>query len=561
MANSKWNGSTGSYLDPAQWDPATVPLYDPGTIATIDAGTVTLSNAEPNNITLDLGGPFAASQRGPILVLDNAALGPEMTLDMLSSYATLDVEGYDTNFGTIAVGNPQPTTYVTVATIESRGLGQLNQDGTITVGYNASLNIAPRDFAGSTLLNNDGLIELVGGTALTTGRISGHGTVELASIRSEMAMEAGVDAGQIFALHQGTLSIDEFSTFGGTLSGFSSSAARVILGRVRCDAATYVHDGFGERLVLTNNGQFIGTLPLADTPDTQYTVTPFGNASTIIRPSEVYTDGSIPASITADTVTIRNAEPNGQTVALGGPGFGLDGGPNLILDNAALGPDLLVTVASPEATGEQSGTITVQGFDTNYGEIDVILSAGAQASTFNNSLTINIQAGSQLNQEGTIRVLSPGGLSLTVNGPGVLNNDGQIFMGIGSSTSVFAPITGSGTLTVDGGSLYLSDVSSTQTIDLLGGKVTTSGFNFNPTIKDWNSAGQVILSSSSVDSVQFNQSSDSGGDLQLFGQLSGETRQVGDLHLLGTYATTDFTVTSGRAGSSIVLSGNASPPV
>ena len=329
----------------------------------------------------------------------------------------------------------------------------------------------------------------------------------------------------------------------------------MILSRVRCDAATYVHDVFGERLVLTNNGQFVGTLPLADTPDTQYTVIPYGAASTIIRPSEIYADGSIPGSITADTVTIRNAEPNGQVVALGGPGFdGLGGGPNLILDNAALGPDLLVTVATPDAIGQQSGTITVQGFDTNYGEIDVIPSADAQTSGFGNSLTINIQAGSQLNQEGIIRVISPGGQSLVVNGPGAFNNDGQLFVGQGSS-AVLEPVIGSGTITVDGGRLLLGPASSAQTIDLLGGTVTTSGFGFNATIKDWSSAGQVILSSSFVDSVQFNQLSDAGGDLQL---LSG-TRQVADLHLLGTYATSDFTVSSGNGESRIAISDRSSP--
>ena len=437
--------------------------------------------------------------------------------------------------------------------MESRGLGQLNQDGTIRVGYDASLNIAPRDFAGSTVLNNDGLIELAGGDALTTGRISGHGTVELSSIRSTMYLGTGVDAGQTFALHQGTLLMGALNTFGGTISGFSSSAARLIVGP-RCDAATYVNDGFGARLVLTNNGQFVGTLPLADTPDTQYTVTPFGNSSTIIRPSEVYADGSIPGSITADTVTIRNAEPNGQAVALGGPGYSLDGGPNLILDNAALGPDLLVTVASPDAVGEQSGIITVQGFDTNYGEIDVIPSAGAQPSSYGNSLTINIQAGSQLNQEGTIRVVSPGGLSLIVNGPGAFNNDGQLFVGQGSS-AYLGPVIGSGTITVDGGRLLLGAASSAQTIDLLGGTVTTSGFGFNATIKDWSSAGQLILSSTSADSVQFNQTSDAGGDLQVF----FGARQVADLHLLGAYTTSDFMVSSGNAGSRIAISDRSSP--
>ena len=51
-----------------------------------------------------------------------------------------------------------------------------------------------------------------------------------------------------------------------------------------------------------------------------------------------------------------------------------------------------------------------------------------------------------------------------------------LFAGTGSAY-LFAPVTGSGTLTVDGGSLFLSNVSDTQIVNFLGGGITGSGFN------------------------------------------------------------------------------------
>lgn len=274
-----------------------------------------------------------------------------------------------------------------------------------------------------------------------------------------------------------------------------------------------------------------------------------------IRPTTVYSDGSIPGSITADSVTIRNAEPNGQTVALGASSPPRFLGPDLTLDNAALGPDLLLTVASPEATGPQTGTLTVQGYDTNYGEIDIVPPADAQATGRGNTLTIDMQPGSQLNQEGTIRIASlpPGsvvGSSLVFSGSGTLNNDGQILVEPGGNANLNVNTTGSGTITVDHGTLALFNAASTQTVDFLGGTIYASASAFNATIKDWGSEGEIVLGSS-VSSVQFDQTSASGGDLQLF----AGTTQVGALHLLGTYATSDFTVTPGYRTVSINASG------
>ena len=122
MASFTWQGGTGSYQDATQWLPAGVPLYGTDTLATITAGTVTLSNAEANGITLNLTG---TSGTGGTLVLNNAAIGPQMTLEA-TSYVNLEFQGYDTNYGTIVVqtaggpGSPKLTLF-------NLGFGQLNQ--------------------------------------------------------------------------------------------------------------------------------------------------------------------------------------------------------------------------------------------------------------------------------------------------------------------------------------------------------------------------------------------------------------------------------------------------
>lgn len=546
MTNYTWNGAAGDYLDPAQWTPNDVPLYGSDTTATINRGTVTLSGAEPNGVTLTL--------INPTLVLSNAALGPDMTLDATSS-PTLEVDGYDANYGTIAVGNPI-TQYATLY-VRSKGFGQLNQDGTVTVGPSATLDLAP-----NTLLDNEGLIALNGGTLNASGRISGNGTIQLTAPGSKMNVIAGVDAGQTVLMQQGTLAVLRAGSFAGTLAGFSSSTATVTFGDLQFDAATYVQDGPGAHLELTSNGTAVDEIPLADTPATQYTVLKFGaTGATSITPTQVFSDGSIPGSI-AGAVTIQNATADGQAVALGGSAtFGPADVANLILDNATLGPDLVLTVTSTAATGRQVGTLTVQGNSTTDGQINLVTSAEAQPTGNGNSLSINIQPGAQLNQEGTLSVISPQtvgsyGSSLDIFGAGTLNNDGLIYIGPGSSALFQHYTTGSGTITVDhaNASLYYG-ADSTQTLDLLAGSVTIST-SLQAMIKDWNSNGSLVFFSP-ISSVQFNQTSDAGGDLQLF----DGTKQVGDLNVLGAYATSDFTLTHMRSNNEVTItaSGHAPP--
>ena len=263
------------------------------------------------------------------------------------------------------------------------------------------------------------------------------------------------------------------------------------------------------------------------------------------------------AAISAGTATLSNAEPNGITLDLGVVQSGTAAAsPTLALSNAALGPDMTL-----DAVGQ--ATLGVDGYDTNYGTINILPPeiAGFQGRA---TLTVNIGAGSQLNQEGTIAVVSPQtvgsdpGASLFFTGSGTLNNDGQIYVGpggnVGFGLSAQSPydVTGSGTITVDHASASLYGAASTQTVDLLGGTLNTAA-SLAATIKDWNNDGSVMFNLSTyITSVQFNQTSDAGGDLQLFGPAG----QRGDLHLLGTYATTDFTVGQSRFGSSIGVTGH-----
>lgn len=547
MSSYTWNGRTGDYLDATQWSPAGVPLNGPGTVATINAGIASLNNAAPNGVALSLAGPTTFSQPGPELVLYDVPLGPQMTL-AITHRARLMLTGYDTNYGTISLSGPG-------SMIQSNGYGQLYQVGRMTVGSSATANFGP-----NTILYNVGFIELAGGNLSAAGTIGGEGTIELASLSSVMRVFAGVNPGQIFLMQQGELAITNFSSFQGTIADFTNSAAVVTLNNLQFNAATYVQDGSGEHLMLTNNGAAVGELQLSGTPATRYTVTTSGTL-TSIRPNQVYTDGSIPASITTGTVTIHNAEPNGRAVALGGPGvLGASGAPNLILDNGALGPQFLLTVASPAVTGPQTGVLTVQGYDTNYGEIDVIPSADAQVTGQGNALTIDITQYSQLNQEGTIKITSPqvtseSGSNLYFSGPGTLNNDGQILIGPGSFAGMTnARVVGYGTITVDHGGLALFNVASTQTVDFLGGSITAAPATFQATIKDWNNDGSLVLPSD-ITSVQFNQTSAAGGDLQVF----NGTVQAGALHLLGNYATSDFRLTQSTQAVDVFLSGHAPP--
>lgn len=335
-------------------------------------------------------------------------------------------------------------------------------------------------------LNNDGLIDLAGGNADVAGAITGTGTIDLAAPTSTLGLHAGVGPGQTIRLQQGAVTVDDAATFQATIAEFTDNAARLTLGQLQFDTAIYTQDDAGEHLLLFKGSGKVGTIPLADTPSTHYVVTQNATSTTIAPTGQVYTDGSIPGRLTAGYVTIRNAEPDGQTVVLGGPvELGPPGFPNLVLDNAALGPGLTLTVGTPDATVVQAAIITVNGDDTVYGQINVGTLTDPSSREGGGQLRIDLNPGSRLNQEGTISITSSqapvGYSSLLVQGPGTFNNDGQINVGSGTLFQEYssAPLTGSGTVTIDGGNArFTGGVASTQTVDLLRGSLTPSSGAF-----------------------------------------------------------------------------------
>ena len=450
MASQKWSGSSGSYLDPAQWTPPGIPLYGADTIALIDAGTVLLSNAEPDGITLILGGAT-----NPELVLDNAALGSSMTLETTGA-ATLGVRGYDTNYGQITLGG--------ALAIDTGGYGQFNQFGTITVPTGSALSV------GATgVLNNGGLIDFTGGVGTIDDRIEGNGTIDLAAASSSLTVAAAAGADETFALDQGSLRIDNFGTFKGKLADFNSIAASLTLGQVRFDSAAYVTLFGTPTLVLISNSQTVGQIALTNTPFTNYAVNANSDGTSTITPvaippTRTFSDGSIPSVIDSGVVVIKNAEPNGQLIRLGSTNAA--GQPTLVLDNAALGPQLTLSLLSPAGIAFFSyATLEVQGYDTTYGTI--LLGGRPLTPEF---LTVTLGPHAQLNQSGIVDVSDGSGMTIRnadANAPGTLNNTGLISLA-GGNAVITPDIVGYGTIKMN----FISNVGSSSLE--LGGAVAPS---------------------------------------------------------------------------------------
>jgi hypothetical protein len=229
-----WNGSNGSYTDATNWTPEGVPLWDDGASALIQFGTVTLSNTEPNAISITLSGTSEATQ--PNLVLDNAALGPGVFLSLVPpgtngqfpglGFATLTVDGYDTNESRIFLGGQQ--TNPDFLTVAIAPYGQLNQEGTIGVFNSSQLKVNGTGHAPATL-NNDGTIDMGGGFATISADLIGSGTIAfVAEPTGSGSVEFG---GAVAATQHITFSpissaqvrIDNPSAFHGILDGFEGT--------------------------------------------------------------------------------------------------------------------------------------------------------------------------------------------------------------------------------------------------------------------------------------------------------------------------------------------------
>jgi hypothetical protein len=98
MATDYWNGGTGNWADPTQWQAGVVP--QPGDTAKIDAGTCEVTDRSIGNVNVLLAGPFVFAPEPPTLDLHNAVLG-NMIVESGTSAPVINVSGAVLMTGTV----------------------------------------------------------------------------------------------------------------------------------------------------------------------------------------------------------------------------------------------------------------------------------------------------------------------------------------------------------------------------------------------------------------------------------------------------------------------------
>ena len=262
-----WTGSVGSYTEAANWTPDGVPLYDNDASALIQSGTAILTNAEPNGIVITLSGPSPDNQ--PTLVLDNAALGPDVRLTLVPpsvdgrppdfGYATIAVNGVDTTRASVDLGGFQIAP--DVLTVVIGPYGQLNQDGTIRVGLSSVLRVSGTDGAPATL-NNGGEIDVLGGSVRISVDLVGTGTIAFLPGRGGstgvVTLEGSVAPTQHISFNNNafaSLRIDDPSAFRGIIDGFDAPFESVTLANTPADRAYFAQVMPDSGALLVLNGQ------------------------------------------------------------------------------------------------------------------------------------------------------------------------------------------------------------------------------------------------------------------------------------------------------------------
>lgn len=293
-----WNGNDGSYTDATQWTPEDVPLYGSSDSAVIQSGTATLSNTAPNNIAIFLGGTNAAT--APDLVLNNAALGSDARLYLFQpitnrplGYATITIQGYDTNYGLID-NFAQPFTPEAV-TIAIAPYSQFNQEGVISVGPAPTLQVTGSGDAPATL-NNDGAINVNGGSIAISTDVIGSGTIAFASPPGGpygsglVELGKGVSSSQHISFASpggaGNLRIDDPLAFHGVIDGFAAPYSSITVANTQATGAYFAQiTPDAGALLLLNGQQVVDTLTVTGAhASNSYGVSSNADGSTTITP-------------------------------------------------------------------------------------------------------------------------------------------------------------------------------------------------------------------------------------------------------------------------------------
>ncbi len=324
MTQRTWNGSNGSFNDPAGWTPSGVPVA--GDTAIINAGTVAEQGALPAAFLLQL----TAGANSPTLTLANTSIvaGSHLAVVAATANATASFSGAGANLGSIDLSGSSPGSAVLQFTDNGTTASTLtNANGLNIVGTTAVLQSLGSN-AGTQLVNN-GTISIRNpngaGVLATTDfiAIGGTGVIRLgANVLLEATSTVG--SGQTVQFEPGSstasqLQIDNPSLFQGTISGFGA-LDKITAITARYDSYDYVSTGANSgNLVFTASGTAVSSIAFTGA----YTRSSFGMTTQLGQTLEksvitttvadaaqtiAYTD--VVSNVSAADVVLPYSDPN-----------------------------------------------------------------------------------------------------------------------------------------------------------------------------------------------------------------------------------------------------------
>jgi len=518
-----WNGGSGNWNTPSDWSGGVVPNNGGG-----KTYNVTISNGEPETVTLNLGVTISDLTLGTSAILQSSQ----------NDSLTIASGGTLTNSGTMSFDT-------TGSNITVASGGTLSNSGTINMeAAGETLNVS-----GTTI--NTGTINLEGGGAATfTGSVTNSGTFQTGfsggnntvTVTGTFTNNSGamleVDgSGDVLNVNaftnNGTFTLGSGAAF--TITGGGSGVTSIAAGTTYNIGGTFnVKNGSTTTSALAKLNNISGTLDLENGQTT--TITPTGGTLTIASGGTLELSDAISSNTTL-TIT-------GNLTNSGSMRTGFSGGSNTVNVSGTF-----TNTAGNTVTMYSSGDALNVNALSNSGVLYIgnAADSGATLTITGGGLGVtDVVAGSTINLYGNLNVVNSG---KTTSGLGNLNSvEGTLTIQNGQTTAVTPT---SGTLTIaSGGSLQISDLAaSNTTLSITGnlnnsGVITTgfSGGTNTVTVSGTftnNSSGNVILYSS-TDVMNVKALSNSG------------ILQVGNA--VGSGAT--FNITGGGQGVTDIVSGS-----
>lgn len=498
----------------------------------------------------NLTGITTLTNTGVILVQDELEL---QASTVNNSTGKIDL-GYDSMLEADTITNSSK--------INVNGLGDLVSDGTITNEATGTItfglgSVDPDDlselYSDTNTIVNNGLIDVTQGTLLTTGNVSGDGTIAMGE-------------GTRFVTGNNDQTITNQMTIAdGGWTEFNTDGKNATVSGAISGDGELVKAGAGN-LTLSGNNTFTGPATIN------------GGQLTLDGGSAI--DDSVDIEVNSGTLKVSSAETVGSLTTANGTQTVLDATLTTGGNNASTTSSGLIGGAA-ELVKEGSGTMTLNGSlantysgGTTVNDGTLVASTNQQLGTgsvtvgTDGSLVTNngtTQSVAGLFNEGTVSL----GNSATLNtGSSHFNNSGTVNTGIGASIIDTGAVTNSGTLNFAGGTTTFSSgtnaISNTGTINLNAGTALVKGsVSGNGTIAMGN--GTTFQSANNNQAIANNMTVTSGGaatfntagnNAALSGAVSGNGQftkvGTGELTLSGNNS---FTGPATISGGQLTLQG------